>query len=524
MASQRYTSEQQQEDLSIHQLSARLVEFGWLPPDKLSRDVGEDLLVRIPTRSQPVGVPFYIQLKSVTDMQERKRGDFLVYRSIEVDDLLRWESSPVPVVLVVWDVLLREGRWQSVNSIIASLDKRKQKWRQQQSTSVYIPWRSSTDDFGLRLLKAEIGQMLYPLIARDRPVTINVTLRFPDTEDATSERAAFERFVREGQPVSIEGRYIQEVKFSEWWAEWFVDPGIEITRIWSESVDSDEVEPATLTVFGKNQPSVHFSGLELKIVRAGTDVIVFSNRAQDIPLRITFSVPRGENPSRWSDIELTINMLGYNVLELRESLRLLRGIMSGGKLSVTLRRHGSTPLTMHRPQFPSSDHLPTDFLEHEEFVGHLCYIQERLGRPIVTPTHEFAASDFHAASELVEILQSARTIQRVDGLSLGVRDLQLVKNLLAKHSETPSGSQLMFQQESAESHVVLFGEKIQVGPMKRTIVGKLDVSTDEMQSFVDNGDSNAEFAIRLVGVEIIEEFPNWKEQQSLTSAKGEDHG
>ena len=218
----RYTNEQRQEDRSINQFRDRMHEFGWLP-ERPERDVGEDLIVRILTNSQPVGVPFYAQLKSITDLADRRKGDFLTYR-LEVDDLLRWESSSVPVVIFVWDVVLHEGRWDTVKSLVQRLENRRTEWRKQKTVTAYLPWSNTTNDRGLRSLHAEIGYQLYALIAGNRNVEVNFTVAIPRADDAASDYGQLEGFVREGTPVTIDGQYLKEVVFSDWWAEWFVDP------------------------------------------------------------------------------------------------------------------------------------------------------------------------------------------------------------------------------------------------------------------------------------------------------------
>lgn len=111
----RFTPEKQQELISRSQLSARLVEFGLIPAPP--EDLGEDFVVSVFFKGRATGVPFYIQEKSVTDMHERRVGNHLPY-SLKVKDLLHWENFVNPVVLIVWDIKLQEGRWVILNNEI----------------------------------------------------------------------------------------------------------------------------------------------------------------------------------------------------------------------------------------------------------------------------------------------------------------------------------------------------------------------------------------------------------------------
>src|SRR5262245_42371134 len=92
----------QQELTSRHQLAERLVAFGWTL-DPVSTDLGEDFVVHIYVQGRHTGVNFYVQEKSITNLEDRHKNGYLVYEGIEVQDLLRWERMTLPVALVVWD-------------------------------------------------------------------------------------------------------------------------------------------------------------------------------------------------------------------------------------------------------------------------------------------------------------------------------------------------------------------------------------------------------------------------------------
>ena len=109
----RFSSQQKQELISLHQLQACFGKYGW-PSDKIPTDLGEDLMVHIYSNGKAEGVAFYTQLKSITDLEQRKSGDFLAYDSIFVKDITHWEDFAAPVVLIIWDIHLEEGRWELI--------------------------------------------------------------------------------------------------------------------------------------------------------------------------------------------------------------------------------------------------------------------------------------------------------------------------------------------------------------------------------------------------------------------------
>ncbi len=171
----RYTSQKQQELRSRHQLSERFVEFGWIPV--APEDLGEDFVVNIYFDGRATGVNFYVQLKSITNLHERRRQDYLPY-SFEVKDLLHWEQFSYPVVLVVWDVELRDGRWAMLHDVIKELDKHNPNWRTQKTKTVHLPWQNTTENKGLIKLRLQIGQKLYPLISKGKSFTAKVEIQF----------------------------------------------------------------------------------------------------------------------------------------------------------------------------------------------------------------------------------------------------------------------------------------------------------------------------------------------------------
>lgn len=504
----RYTWQQRQEDRSINQFRDRMHEFGWLP-DRAERDIGEDLIVRILTNHQPVGIPFYAQLKSVSDLLDRKKGDSLVYR-LEVVDLLRWENSSVPVVLFVWDVNQRDGRWVTIKSLVDQIDKRKRPWRNQKTITVYLPWDNTTSDRSLRELRMEIGHLLYPLIANDRNVEISLNILLPSSEDNLNDRVQLEKFFREGTPVSIDSQYIQDVAFSEWWAEWFFEQDIEIREIKILPHPHPDPEPVSIMLLSPGCPTAHFPDVELRLIRSGTDLSVFSNEHQSGPVSFTLMFPKGSGEKKVT-VTYRVNHVGYNVLETREIVRLQQGIRAGGKLTILFKNHGGASLSM---KFQSLSENRSDSIDLDQryidLVETLCFIQEASGYQIRLPEGDISHGDVRAAYELKEILGQGKTVGRTKALCFTVNDVGMIKKLCELHRDGENGSILMIQQDVDESHVKLFGQDMQVGPMTKTVVGKLAMTIEEMEDYIQLNDGTSPFELQLSEVEITEKFAHWQ--------------
>ena len=134
----RLSEEQEQEYVSRDQFASRLSEYGWLT-EPISRDLGEDFLVRIYDQGMSSGLGFLVQLKSVSNLDEYEiQGGYTSYR-LEVGDLLHWEASAVPVFIVVWDVNRILGCWIGVPEAIVELNERRPAWRDQKTARVRIP-------------------------------------------------------------------------------------------------------------------------------------------------------------------------------------------------------------------------------------------------------------------------------------------------------------------------------------------------------------------------------------------------
>ena len=197
----RYTPEKRQELISRKQLAERFINFGWIPSSP--EDLGEDFIVHIYFNGQATGVTFHVQEKSVTNLTERHRKEYLIY-DFKVKDLKHWEGFNQPVVLVVWDIKLREGRWALLKNVIQQLDQKRPNWRNNKSKArIYIPGINTTDEKGLTQLRHSIGMEMYSLISKDK--SLDMIMKFSSSETQQGEEVVkvLESLFNEGEKITL---------------------------------------------------------------------------------------------------------------------------------------------------------------------------------------------------------------------------------------------------------------------------------------------------------------------------------
>lgn len=507
----RYTSQKQQERISRRQLCERLDEFGWIatPPDE---DLGEDFIVHIYLQRRATGVTFHLQLKSVTTLSERRKDDFLVY-DFEVKELKHWEAFSLPVVLMVWDVELREGRWALIDEVISDLDRRRPNWRNNKSkASVYIPWSNTTDDASLVKLKQSIGWRLYPNIAKGKSLEMQIKLNFPDSEDGKTAGQAFERFHKKGEPVTFKGRIIQELKFSEWWGQWFGEFNPDNVKITLSPRLSSKIIPIDLYMISSDRIMVSYPNIELRVIKAGTEVIELSNEQQDAPLRFRFNIC---NPENCKEINMSykLNNLGGNVHETRNIMGFLQSITSGGILRLAYKDYFiETNVPPHPEKAP-----PRKLLQ---FIDKLCTIQAETSQFLQMPDGQLTSEDVRATNELIAIIEHGKTITTYPDITMELQS-ENIKVILGGYRQRKPITHIILP--FAESYVELFGQKIQTGRMTRYITGIPQISVTELEEVITTLVPTEYLPVKFVDVEIAEIFPDWfiREAQRLSQLLAE---
>jgi hypothetical protein len=464
----RFTEAQKQEAHSRKQLEECFLSMGWLasvPPD-----LGEDFIFTVYFDGIAAGVTFYVQLKSITNLDQRKKGDSLPYR-FATKDLEHWQPFLLPVVLIVWDVNRKEGRWVLADSAISDLDKRFPRWRTQKTATIYLPWINTTDRSGLLHLKAAIGRRLYPIISNGKNFSVQFSFLFENTPEGRSNLEAWERFYKEGEQVTLSGPAIRSIKFPEWWERW------------QESIDPDKVQltigpsassrsfPIAVDVLTETGVSSSLSNIILKNTKSGTEVIRLSNEDQDAPFSFYIKVN-----TRTKRVNVTLSLrtqnLGYNVDETLRLMAFCQALAVGGTMTITFLDNPDAPVRLNVP--PGPDWEPNqDFVE---IVKKLCRVQRRLGASIRIPQRDISSKDIEAIDELTAITEHGKTVRKRPeaAWTLQLNDPQALLTIYK------SGANFLWRGNFPESHVELFGTRIATGPMTRQITGRLDMPYEDL--------------------------------------------
>jgi predicted nucleotidyltransferase len=512
----RFTAQKQQELVSRNQFQERLVGFGWKPT--VPEDLGEDIIVDVYFQGRATGVNFYVQLKSVTNLNARRKGDDLVY-AFKVKDLKHWETFELPVVLVVWDIELREGRWVLVGTVIAELDQRRPQWRNNKTkTRVRIPWNNTTDDAGLVRLRKSIGWRLYPLIVKDKPFDIEVGLSFPGTQEGRATQQAVDRWMKEGNQAIIKGEFVKKLEFPQWFMRWFGEFDLDEVTLMVDSQASSETLAVGVDFIGANGELTPFKSIELKRVKAGTEIVQLSNEHQISPLHFYFTIPKANKRQRRS-ISFKVNNLGRHAYEARDILKFLRAMGAGGRLRLTSLTYNNIWKEFEIP--PQPEKLPVS-TEDWQLVNKLCTIQDRTGHSLQIPIEGPTTQDVLAIDELIAIIEHGKTVRKHVEATVKFKGPAL--DIILDTARQGERTHLSVSYD--ESHVNLFDLEIQMGRMTRDTTGTFEISATELEQTIAALAPAEYLTVKLVDAQVVEIFPDWfaREAQRLSQCLVDNFG
>jgi Domain of unknown function (DUF4365) len=137
------------EDLAraLHRIFTQL---GWTVED-LTKDYGEDLLIRIFSDGEATALAFFIQSKSTDTLVTKAReGDDYVPVRVSTDHLEHWRLFWQPVVLTLFDAASGITYWEVIQDITPSA--KSGQTGVAKSVTVYVSCRNQLDSRGIRRL------------------------------------------------------------------------------------------------------------------------------------------------------------------------------------------------------------------------------------------------------------------------------------------------------------------------------------------------------------------------------------
>lgn len=400
----RYSREQRQEDRSEGQLKDRLVEVGWAC-DRLGRDLGEDLVVRIFDDGASTGLTFHVQLKSTADGDKlkAKKSQELSY-SLEVKDLLHWEVSTTLVVLVVWDVRAKTGWWRPIQEMVKELDEGNKGWRKKKKVAVSVPLANGTDESGLRRLRWAVADYLLPIVPKERPMMFSLV--FDTTDEGMAAARAVERAVNDGEPVTFSEGFVPGIEFPEWHRRIY-GPG------YVEQPIKLEIKPtgtgATTTVgveADSPEGSASLPHIELRTIARGRKRLVLTNEHQRQPIvfRVEFTGVR-------ANFSFQQVRPGTTVYEARSAAAFMAAAGgTGGVIRIIDPATGASLLTVSSSRV-TADYDLAGMRRWLGLLDKLCEIQRKIARCGTLSLEQLEkdpAHEAYMAETLVRVLREGR--------------------------------------------------------------------------------------------------------------------
>jgi hypothetical protein len=317
-----------------------------------------------------------VQLKSTTDAMalESKRSPGMIRYALEVKDLLHWEVSTTPVVLILWDVHAQHGYWQPVQAMVRELDERSRAWRRKVKVMASVPRANETTGDGPRQLRWAIAKLCHPIIPKKLDEMMKCTLSFPNDEEGRAALAAFERALDMGESVELDGRFVSELQFPEWHRRAYGDqPKPDVVEILP--IPSKEVLRARIEIESKEGHAT-IPYVELNVIRQGRNLVTLTNGQRSLPLHVelTFDKAHRKLQIAWQCEQFT-----GTVSAVKESVDFLLAAGRGGLLRLTDLQRRGTLAEVHLPK-TSSDMELRDLAARRDLLERLCFIQRRMAR------------------------------------------------------------------------------------------------------------------------------------------------
>lgn len=496
----RFSKQNQQGQTGQLQVSARLISFGW-PTSVPTPDLGEDLIVHVWNNGRATGVTFHVQVKSVTDLGDRIKGQFLSY-PFDTKDLTHWEEFRFPVVLVVWDVNKSEGKWILVEEAIAQLDKRVAGWRAgRRKPTVHIPVANTLDNSGLEKLRIEIGTRVMPLLMKDRTLHMSFTGRFPDTLEGKAALENMKRAFEEGEAAEISGEYIQDIKFDEWWAGWFHPSGFRPNKIAIGTASDPTPVYISIEFIGHNGDAIRFENVVFYRRKVGIGQVTLEGEALRGLLAMTVVFQPVQQPPRFQ-FTWTLRAGGGPVSDAKALVDFADILEQGGHLVLGFGLGQSDG----RPQpFPSSKTGITP--ELKDLIRKLYVVQNRTGHLLTLPASGISVREANLIDALFQILSTGSLLTE----SATIYEFELpapeVPEILGQFS--PTSPQIELRLEYLNASVQLFGENISLGPMGRSISGELDKPIADYIQLATQLRENDNLVLVIHDAIIVDLFKNW---------------
>jgi hypothetical protein len=493
----RSSTQQDQEIQSRKQFEGLISSIGWKPTD-VTPDLGEDFLIRIYDQGVSTGLSFYVQLKSVQNINNYQLKTGKISYPFDVADIDHWDIQIPFVFLVLWDMKDKTGWWIWICDVIGYLNQNNPNWHQQKTVNIHIPIENLLDGNGFNQIRALIANCYFPIIAKDKVLDVHAKFVFPPTQEGKAKLAEFERHIAAGDEVKLDGRYIAELEFPDWFKRIHGEFDTKSMVLQMGPAGSPLMQPAQIDFISAKYGEIRLPYVELQRVKQGVDETTISNEHQNLPFKfqIVFNVKTGIH-----QITTKIKYGKMDAITALQALRIQQILAHGGKIRITvLETNESDVIPCNVGAFQPPD---DDFVR---FIENLEKIQRITEHQIHFPEDgNFTQNDLNLAEDIASMLDTGRLHKIGEHFAVNLMKPAILQ-LMDIHRK---GEPLRFQLSSKESNAEILRQQIKLGPVMQLATGKWDMTIEEVNSWLVKAKDDDNLQVVLSNSEIFVGFQNW---------------
>jgi len=135
----------------------------------------------------------------------------------------------------------------------------------------------------------------------------------------------------------------------------------------------------------------------------------------------------------------------------------------------------------------------------------ICQIQDKSGHIVRVPDDGITRKDEQAINELLQIFEYGQTSKKHNTVIVtGNRKMLEIMSDSFQSECNPINIRAVYP----ESFVKLFGDEVKTGHMIRTVTGKVEMSSSDIQGLLSILDEDEPIEVKIIDAEVIEEFPD----------------
>ena len=251
------------------------------------------------------------------------------------------------------------------------------------------------DSFDIQTTIGPDGVTHEILPREDETLIANVVLSFPQDPEADDALSAFDRFVEDGDPVTVSGAYIDSFEQHEELARLF---GNEMpAELFIGPAEAPRAHPIAVVVHAAPVP-LRYEGLLIRCVRSGRRRSRFETGPEH-PLHVTLKTERHPEGRTSLTTSLALRLAGHTATSAERAVTLWTAVLAGAEYDIQL-----VPGDKVLIQGGASE-SPAQPFPLQSYVANLAAIERRLGWDLLIP-EEVTERDQLDAAELRSILET----------------------------------------------------------------------------------------------------------------------